>query len=171
MASIFLISGPCGCGKSTLAKAFVRTLDKQAYLIQGDTFHAGFVQPEDDSVPCTAWEDILRFNWDCIMAVARNALALGTDVVIDYVVEDELPRVQALANKLGAELHYIILTASEDTLRSRLAQRGDAWLTERALFLKHKLEDMAENQGHILDITGMSVDDEINHIRQRNFRI
>ena len=169
MASIFLISGPCGCGKSTLAGAFAHQLDHPAYLIHGDDFQAGFITSDEAEGP--AWPEILRFNWDCIMAVARNVLALGTDVVIDYVVEDELPRVQALAAEYGAALHYIVLTASEDTLRTRLAQRGDAWLTERALFLKHKLEDMAENQGHILDITDMTVDDEINHIRQRNFRI
>ncbi|MBQ4581365.1 MAG: ATP-binding protein [Clostridia bacterium] len=171
MAGIYLISGPYGCGKSTLAAELARRLPRQAYLIQGDTFHAGFSEPADASISCTAWEDILRFNWDCIVDVARNALTLGMNVVIDYVVEDELPRMQALAAEYGAELHYIVLTASEDTLRSRLSQRGDAWLAERSLFLKAKLEGMTENQGHILDITGMSVEKEIAHILQRDFRI
>ena len=171
MATIYLFSGPCGCGKSTLASELARRLPQQAYLIQGDTFHAGFAEPKDAAVPRIAWEDILRFNWDCIIDVARKALTLGMNVFIDYVVEDELPRVQALAADLGAELHYIVLTASEDTLRSRLAQRGDAWLTERSLFLKAKLEGMTENQGHILDITGMSIEEEIAKIIQQDFRI
>lgn len=165
MASIYLFSGPCGCGKSTLATAFAKGLDRQAYLIHGDDFHAGFVEPQDASVPRAAWEDILRFNWDCILAVARKALLLGLDVVIDYVVEDELPLVQNLAREFGATLHYIVLTASEETLRTRLQERGDAWLTERSLFLKAKLDAMAENQGRLFDITGMSVEQEIQQLQ------
>ena len=31
------------------------------------------------------WEDILRFNWDCIIATADRALSQGIDVLIDYV--------------------------------------------------------------------------------------
>lgn len=115
--------------------------------------------------------EILHFNWDCIIDVAGKVLSLDVDVVIDYVVENELPRVQTLADEFGASLHYIVLTASEDTLASRLAQRGDAWLTERALFLKHKIDSMPENQGHILDITGMTIEEEISRIMQGDFRI
>lgn len=171
MASIYLISGPCGCGKSTLAAELARQLPHQAYLIQGDAFHAGFVEPKDASVPRTAWEDILRFNWDCILSVARKALQMGLDVVIDYIVEDELPLVQSLAREFSAALHYIVLTVSENTLCSRLTLRGDAWLTERSLFLKRKLEGMAVNQGHLLDITGMTIEEEIAQLNTRGFRI
>lgn len=169
MANIYLISGPCGCGKSTLADAFANQLDRPAYLIHGDDFQAGFITPADAEGP--SWPEILHFNWDCIIDVACKALSLDIDVVIDYVVEDELPRVQALADEFGASLYYIVLTASEDTLTSRLAQRGDAWLTERALFLKRKIDSMPENQGHLLDITGMTIEEEISRIMQGDFRI
>ncbi len=169
MASIYLFSGACGCGKSTLAEAFAKQLDRQAYLIHGDSFHAGFVQPEDASIPCLPWADVLRFNWDCILLVARQALMLGLDVVIDYVVEDELSRVQALARDSGAPLHYIVLTASEDTLRTRLQKRGDAWLIERSLFLREKLSAMPENHGHLFDITGVSVAQELRQVHSGQF--
>ena len=167
MADIYLFSGPCGCGKSTLANAFARNLRRPACIIHGDDFHDSLVQPEGASRP--AWEDVLRFNWRCILDVARNALQLGADVVIDYVVEDELPRVQALANDFSAVLHYIVLTASEDTLRQRLQERGDAWLTERALFLKAKLDAMPENQGHLIDVTGMSIQQELAALHPQAF--
>lgn len=156
MASIYLFSGPCGCGKTTLASAFAKQLDRPVYLIHGDDFQAGFITPEGADGP--TWPEILRFNWECILASARSALTLGVDVIVDYVVEDELPLVSAIARNLGAALHYIVLTADDATLRDRLAQRGDAWLTERSLFLKNKLESMPENHGHLLDITGLSVD-------------
>lgn len=169
MANVYLFSGPCGCGKSTLASAFARSLQLPSCIIHGDDFQAWLIQPDDTTRP--AWEDVLHFNWRCILDVARSALQMGVDVVIDYVVEDELPRVQALAQDFGAALHYIVLTASEDTLRQRLRERGDAWLTERALFLKAKLDAMPENQGHILNITGMTLEQELAHLHPDQFII
>ncbi len=167
MPSIYLFSGPCGCGKTTLTEACAKTLDAPAYIIHGDDLQAGFVTPEHAEGP--SWPDILAFNWACILANARCALQLGVDVVIDYVVEDELPLVRSLAVELGTTLYYIVLTASEDTLRNRLQERGDAWLTDRALFLKAKLDTMPENQGHLYDITGMSVEQELQELHPERF--
>lgn len=159
MANIYLFSGPCGCGKTTLSSVFAEHLGQPVYLIHGDDFQAGFITPADADGP--AWPEILRFNWECILASTRSALALGVDVVIDYVVEDELPLMQALARDFGAALYYVVLTADAPTLQGRLKQRGDAWLTERALFLKAKLDALPENQGHLFDLTGLSIDEAL----------
>ena len=167
MANIYLFSGPCGCGKTTLSNVFARCRTQPVCIIHGDDFQDMLVYPEDAS--CPAWEDVLRYNWQCILDVARHALQLGMDVVIDYVVEDELPRVKALAREFGATLHYIVLTASKETLRQRLQARGDAWLTERALFLKAKLDELPENQGHILDITGLTMAQALQQLEQKDF--
>ena len=169
MASIYLFSGPCGSGKTTLSTRFAEQLGTAIYVIHGDQFQAGFITPDQADVP--SWPDILRFNWACILAAARNALALGVDVVIDYIVEDELPLLQALARENSAALHYVVLTASEDVLRQRLIQRGDAWLVERAIFLKHKLENTPENQGHLLNVAGMTLDEEIHAVRMNQYRL
>ncbi len=174
MRHIYFFSGPCGCGKSTLAEAFAKHLvneegRKQVYLIHGDDFHQGFVETDDkgdffvdgQAADTVAWEEILRFNWECIIDVADKALSRGLDVVIDYVIEEELPLVTALARKHGAALHYVVLTAAEESIRQRITQRGDVDLIDRAIFLKHKLEAMPENQSHLLDNTGMTVEAEI----------
>lgn len=176
MRRIIFISGPCGSGKSTFADAFARHLvsreGRTVYVIHGDDFHEGFVEPENkpaffvEGLPSdrVKWEDILRFNWDCILSTADRALQQDLDVVIDYVIEDELPRVQALAEKRGASLYYIVLTAGEDELERRIRGRGDTDLIERAKFLKRKLDAMTENQGHLLDNTGLSLEDTIRRI-------
>lgn len=171
MANIYLFSGPCGCGKTTLANAFAPTLNAPVYLIHGDDFQVGFVEAQNAGVPRVPWEDIHAFNWDCILYVARRALTMGVDVVIDYIVEEELPRVIALAGEFGATLHYVVLVASEDTLRSRLQARGDAWLIDRSLFLRRLLKVKRENQGHLLDITGLSVQEEIEQVRAGHFSL
>ena len=138
-------------------------------MIHGDTFHQGFVEPDEkgeffsDGQPSdrVLWEDILRFNWDCILYTAEKALRQGVDVVIDYVIETELPLVKAMAEQFSIPLYYIVLTASAEEIESRIRSRGDVDMIERALFLKQELEAMPENQGHFLDNTGKSIQDEI----------
>ena len=170
MRNIYVFSGPCGCGKSTLSQAFaghlIQTGERlQVYVIHGDSFHQGFVETERQVGPdCPRflyWADILRFNWECILAVAQKALARDLDVVIDYVVEDELPLLMELAKHSGARLHYVVLTASEEELRQRLIQRGSSELIDRSLFLKQKLDHMPENQHHLYNISGKTVEQEI----------
>ncbi len=182
MKHVYFFSGPCGCGKSTLANAFAKHLvncagRKQVYVVHGDDFHAGFVEADDkgdffvDGLPgdYLAWEQILAFNWECIIDVADKALSRGLDVVMDYVIEDELPRVMALAEKHGAQLHYVVVTADEESIRRRITHRGDVDLIDRAIFLKHKLENLPENQGHLLDNTRLTVAEEIAAVGDERF--
>ncbi len=130
-------------------------------MLHGDDFHAGFVETRKQvGALCPGfmyWPDILRFNWDCMLSIADKALECGVDVMIDYVVEDELPLVETLARSHEARLHYAALTASETEIRSRLTQRGDPQLIDRSLFMKSKLEALQENTGHLVDTTGMSM--------------
>ena len=173
MSRIICISGACGCGKTTFSIAFARHLVRQdhktVYLIHGDDFQRGFVQPEDkdsffvngQASDQVLWQDILRFNWDCIIATAERALRQGLDVLIDYVIEDELPRVRELAAVHHADLYCIVMTADAGEIAKRLRFRGDTDLTERALFLKRKLEAMPENRGHIINNTGRSAEETV----------
>ncbi len=138
-------------------------------MIHGDDFHRGFVEPEDkpgffvtgQASDPVLWEDILRFNWDCIVSTADRALEQELDVVIDYVVEDELSRVQALAKARQAALYYLVLTADANEIEARLRRRGDADLIERALFLKKKLESLPENNGRLYNNTGKTPEEVI----------
>ena len=171
---IIFVSGACGCGKSTFADAYARHLVRQnhrtCYVIHGDDFHAGFVlrsyEVEDfwengQAANQMEWLEILKFNCECIIDVAGKVLARGLDVVIDYVVEDELPLLQKLAKEHEAKLYYIVLTASAEAITKRIEERGDKEMVERALFLKNKLEHLPENQGHLLDNTGKTVEEEV----------
>lgn len=99
--------------------------------------------------------------WECILDVAGKALVRGFDVVIDYVIEDELPLLQKLAKEHNAKLYYLVLTASEESITERLQTRGDDELIERALFLKKKLDSLPENQGHLYDNTGKTAAEEV----------
>lgn len=167
--NIYVFSGPCGCGKSTLTEAYAQQLIRheerlQVYVIHGDDFHKGFIETERRVGPsCPGfqyWPDILRFNWECMLDVAQKALDRQLDVLIDYVVEDELPLLKELARKNTAKLFYVVLTASEEELRQRLTDRGSSELIERSLFLKSKLDAVPENKPYLYDISGMTVAEE-----------
>ena len=176
MPKIIFVSGACGTGKSTFADAYARHLvricHKTVYVIHGDDFHRGFAEPEEkddffvDGQPSDRilWKDTLRFNWDCILATAQRALQDNLDVVIDYVIEEELARVRELAEKNRTPLYYIVLTADADEIERRIQRRGDVDLIGRALFLKKELETMPENQGHIYNNTGKTVEDTVREI-------
>ena len=183
MQKIIFVSGACGSGKSTFADALARHLVRQehktVYVIHGDDFHDGFVEAEEkgdffvngQASDQVLWEDILRFNWDCIIATAQRALQDNMDVVIDYVIEEEFPRVRELAEKNQAPLYYIVLTADAEELERRIRERGDVDLAERALFLKKKLEAMPENQGHIYDNTGKKPEEILREMNLEQYRV
>lgn len=168
--SVYVFSGPCGCGKSTLTDRYAQHLVQsgaalQVYVIHGDDFHRGFVETNrrlgPDYPGFLYWKDILEFNWDCMLSTAQKALDRGLDVLIDYVVEDELPMLKELARKNHTKLYYFVLTASEEELRQRLTRRGSTDLIERSLFLKTKLEGTPENLPYLYNISGMTVEEEI----------
>ena len=183
MNKIIFVSGPCGTGKSTFTDRYARHMvsenGKTVYVIHGDDFHAGFVEPEEkgdffvngEASDIVAWEDILRFNWDCIIATADRALRQRVDVLIDYVIEDELPRIRKLADTYDAKLYYIVLTASEEELERRIRNRGDVDMIERARFLKRKLDFMPENAGHIYDNTGKDTEKMIEEVKLDDYEI
>ena len=185
MTNIYFFSGPCGVGKSTLADAFAKHLantgqQKQVFVIHGDDFHEGFVETDykdsfwqdGQASDPIGWLEILKFNWECIIETAARVLSRGLSVVIDYVVEDELPLLLKLAKEHDAKLYYVVLTASKEAITKRILERGDTDLVERALFLKNKLENLPENQGHVLDNTAKSISEEIAEIEKdlENYR-
>lgn len=158
MKRLYVFSGPCGSGKTTLSTAYAKRLiddceSKQVYVIHGDDIHRNLLEtprrlgPDDPDF--LYWPQVLQLIWSCMLSLADQALSRGLDVVLDYVVEDELPRLRALARQHDAQLYYIVLTAPEETLCQRLIRRGDPHLADRAVFLKHKLEQLPDNQGHL----------------------
>jgi len=156
--NIYVFSGPCGCGKTTLADAYGAHLVQsgkrnQVYVIHGDDFHRGFIETERRVGPACPgfqyWPDILRFIWECILSVADKALGRGLDVIIDYVVEDELPLLKSLAKQNNARLFFVVLTASEEDLLQRLTDRGSRELIDRSLFLKSRFDHNPELQNYL----------------------
>jgi predicted kinase len=123
VATLILICGLPGAGKTTLARRMEQALP--ALRLCPDEWIATIIADARD----TAELDRLRtpvesVQWD----VARRALALGLDVVLEWGFWSRAERdsYRAQAEALGArvELHY--LDVGRDELWARLARRNAA---------------------------------------------
>jgi uncharacterized protein len=155
MNKIYLISGACGCGKSSLSKELASMIDK-IFLIGGDELNEFFHEKED-----VAWEDRLKITWENIIAIAQTALRNNLNIIIDYVVEEELPRLMEGLAEYEFELRYIVLVASEQHIRARIMARGDVDLIDRALFLRNKLMNVEVNIPYLYDNSDKEIKDEV----------
>ncbi|NOU92131.1 AAA family ATPase [Paenibacillus sp. LMG 31456] len=143
--AIYIISGPLGVGKSTVSKSLADSMNLCA-LIEGDLFLHVYRGTNE-----SPWEERLRLAWLNITAVTRNFLQHGLDVVIDFVVEDELQWFYDQLSDLDATLHYVVLHAEPETIAARLSQRGDEQYIQRSLFLLNKLMASPTNEPFLLD--------------------
>lgn len=158
--SIYIISGPCGVGKSTITKGLAGKLEK-AVLIEGDLISAMFVGGDQPS-----WEEKLTIVWKNLSSLSKNFLLDGYDVVLDYVVEDELGWFCGELQQTGLDitLHYYVLRADPEVLVERITKRGDTDMIPRSLELLHQLENKKENAPHLYDTTNKEPNDIIEDI-------
>lgn len=164
--NIFLISGPLGVGKSTVSRSLADSMN-QCVLVEGDLLL--HVYRGENEPP---WEERLQLAWFNIAAVTRNFLKHGLDVVIDFVVEDELQWFYEQLSDLNATMHYVVLYAEPETLAARLSQRGDSPYIQRSLFLRNKLMASANNEPFLLNANRMCPDELVKEIvKDVRFRI
>ena len=157
MLKVYVISGCCGSGKTTLTKELIKVLPKTA-LVEGDAL-------EKFLYHYPVWEERLKLVWQNILLVTDNYLRNGFNVIIDYIVEDELPQVISAIKKYDVELRYIVLTADEDTIKQRLIHRGDDWLVERGLFLLQQLTNCEHNRPYLYDGTKSTLEEQVNAVK------
>lgn len=112
--TIYLISGPCGVGKSTVSEKLTQMVTP-GVLIVGDYIMSMF---GDGSEP--PWEEQLQLTWKNILALTRNFIQHDFNVVIDFVVEDELEWFCKQISDLGVRIKFIVLIANKETLIERL---------------------------------------------------
>lgn len=87
-----------------------------------------------------SWEDRLQLTWKNILALTRNSLQHDLNVVIDFVVEEELDWFcKHLSDLKNVSLKYVVLIADKEKIIERLKIRGDIDSLERSLFLLNKM--------------------------------
>jgi gluconate kinase len=155
MPTIFLISGPLGVGKTTLTRRLAS--HRKAALIDGDSLFTPLENVKDLS-----WDDRLQLTWQNILSITRRYLKKNMDIVIDFVVEDELEWFYeeltqfAQTNNVDFDMQYLVLMTDPKTLIERMNMRGDVEQLHRALSLLTKLSNDPKNEPYICHTTGRS---------------
>jgi deoxyadenosine/deoxycytidine kinase len=151
--TIYIISGPCGVGKSTLAKELANHLEKSA-LVHGDHFLEMYGEGSEPP-----WEERLNIMWKNIVFTTQTLIQHGFNVIIDIVVEDELEWFCQQFSSSNVKVKYIVLRADKERLIERIEKRGDTYLIDRSLFLLNQLENTPGNEKHLYDTSNKQTHD------------
>lgn len=168
-STIYIISGPAGVGKTTIASRLVKSLQKSAY-ISGDDISRILVNGRGKPWLC---HETLALTWKNIIAVTRNLVIHNYNVVVDYVAFYK--DVEWFAEKLRdikLKIVYVILIADQEILINRDQMRvEERRMGERSIaLLKEFINDNETEFNHILNTSNYSVediDDIIKEIRTR----
>jgi cytidylate kinase len=157
MQIVYIISGPPGVGKTSISKELALKIP-HSKLISGDDFLIPLKNTGLD------YSQIKHETWKKILRATQEKLSAGNDVIIDFVVEDELSWVSENLKSLMAKIKYIVLIADEQSILDRLTSRDGLDFKDRALFVLNKLKHEPSNKEYLFDTTGLKVSDITNKI-------
>ena len=154
--NVYIITGCCGSGKTTLAKEFANNSPKTA-LISGDDVRDFYIDK------CINWDEKYKLTWQNILLLVNNFLNNGINVMVEYiyVFENELSNALSISNKYDAEMKYVVMTANEAVIEERLISRGDANLVKKALSFQKKLCENDSNKHYLYDGTNIPFEKQI----------
>lgn len=124
-ATLHVIFGPCGAGKTTYAHAFARREGAVAFIL--DDWMARLFGPDIPEPIEYAWmvERVGRCESQ-IWATGAAVLAAGTPVILDIGLmrKDDRARVRAIAEGADLPLQWHFVDAPKDVRRARVAERN-----------------------------------------------
>ena len=160
MANLYLITGPCGVGKSTISRILAEKLDKSV-LLEGDDFYhqvvSGYVQ---------AWKEgnHLDVFWKVVIDTIKNYLAAGYDVVFNYIINKD-NFISLKEEFKNIDTKFIVLLADVNTLLERDSKRPiDCQMKDRCVTLLNKFLDYDFDSNYLLYEDNLSIGEVVDEI-------
>ena len=170
-APVFIITGPAGAGKSSVAQELCRRFPRAAHVEADLVRHmvrSGYASPvpgEADPDEAARQEELAQRN---AAELARNFAFAGFVAIIDDVVEqpDELDHY--LANLAGLDVAFITLLPDAESVRRRDQTRAsERRMGPRAAHLHGIIAANRETRGLRLDTSAWSVEETVDMILER----
>lgn len=160
MNSLYIITGPAGVGKTTIAELIAESIEKSV-LIEGDLIYhqviGGYKAP---------WEEgnHLSTFWKACEELINVYLNEGYNVVFDYIVDvDDLNSMRDRFNNYSKK--FAILISDEDTLIERDGKRDISdQMHERCKILLQDFINKNFEDKYYIDTSNMSIDEISNEI-------
>jgi predicted kinase len=163
-ATLHLIFGPCGAGKTTYAHALARRENAVAFVL--DEWGARLFGPDVHGPLDFGWmlERLGRCN-ALIWSTATAVLAAGTSVVLDLGLmrRADRERIRKIAREAGLSMQWHFVDAPQEVRRARVAGRNETKGETFAKEVPPEMFDMfeaiyeapapAELEGAVLSVT------------------
>ena len=138
MATLYILTGPAGVGKSTISHMIAKQKEKSA-LIEGDDIYHQVVGSYVE-----AWKEgnHLKTFWKVCIESIKTYIEDGYDVVFNYIVNPaDLRRFQEEFGKITVK--FVVLLASEEELLRRDSLRPeDCQMKERCIVLLKSFKEI-----------------------------
>jgi len=157
-ASILILSGPPGAGKTTVARALAKASAAPAVHMHTDDFYTairkGFILP---------WlPESLQQNTTVTRAIAAAAVEYakgGYEVLLDGVVGPWfLDIYRQLASPADIALDFVALRPDAPTAVARARDRQDAPIADYPMNMIDGFADLGPFEPHVIDTTSLSVE-------------
>ena len=165
MASLSIITGAPGAGKTLLAKRLAADAERGAH-IPGDlffTFISRLIEPTDPESHDQNTAIVLA-----MAAAAATLVAGGYDVYLDAVVGPWfLPVVANQLLGLHVPIVYVILRVPLDEALRRAKQRDVTFDDKIVQKLHPQFEDVGPYEKHVIEISGLTPEEVLEKFHQR----
>jgi len=157
---LYVITGPCGVGKSTITNMIAKNLESSA-VIEGDDIYnmviSGYVSP---------WEDYdnkyIDLLWDNCLEIINNFINKGISVVFNYIIyPDRLKQIiDKFKDNKNLIIKFVVLTTNEKTIIERDKLRPeDCQMGDRAIVVLNEFKEKGYDINYILDTSNISPED------------
>ena len=163
MASIVIVSGCPGSGKTTLSHALARSQPSGVHIVS-DVFYGFPAEPVDPTR-----KESHHQNTVIMRALARSARAFaegGYDVVLDGVIGPWF--LPALRGELsgGPSVSYLVLRAPEAEALRRVRERQGPGASARVRHMVAAFAELGELRAHAVDTAGRTPEEVLRIAQQ-----